>query len=90
MRDYTPGQEELQIEPALGISNRGKKIINRGREFKYGQIDDFKLGQGLQIGAEQHHWEKLFPFLVPDTTKRKKTCRHGNSVFFATCLTNKR
>ena len=32
-----------------GIANRGKKISDRGR--------DSKSGQGLQIGAEQYHWE---------------------------------
>ena len=32
-RDYKSGQEELQIGAALGISNRGKKITNGGRDF---------------------------------------------------------
>ena len=45
-RDYKSGQEGLQIGTALGISNRGKEITNRGKR-------DFKSGQGLQIGAEQ-------------------------------------
>ena len=47
-----------------GITNRGKKITNRGRDFKSGQgfqigaditnrgKRGFKSGQGLQIGAE--------------------------------------
>ena len=43
--DYKLGQEGLQIGASLGISNRGKKITSRGR--------DYKSGQGLQIGAEQ-------------------------------------
>ena len=44
-RDCKSGQEGLQIEEGLGISNRSKKVTNRGKR-------DFKLGQGLQIGAE--------------------------------------
>ena len=47
--DYKLGQEGLQIRVALGISNWGKKITNRGRNFKLGQRD-FKSGQRLQIG----------------------------------------
>ena len=35
---------------ALEISNRGKKITNRGWDFKSGQ-GDFKSEQRLQIGA---------------------------------------
>ena len=42
-RDYKLGQEGLQIGAPLGISNRSKKITNRGK--------DFKSGQRLQIGA---------------------------------------
>ena len=38
-RDYKSGQEGLQIGAALGISNRGKKIANRGRVFKLEQRD---------------------------------------------------
>ena len=53
-RDYRSGQEGLQIEAALGISNRGKKIgveiSNWGKDSKAGQRD-FKSGQRLQIGA---------------------------------------
>ena len=49
-RDYKSGQEGLQIGAALGISNRGKKITNRGRNFKSGQRD-LKSRQILQIGA---------------------------------------
>ena len=40
------GNKGITIRAALGISNRGKKITNRGR--------DFKSGQELQIGAEHH------------------------------------
>ena len=50
LRDYKSGQEGLQIGAALGISNRGKMITGRGRDFKLGRRD-FKLGQRLQIGA---------------------------------------
>ena len=47
------GQETLQIGAAKGISNRGKKITNRGR--------DFKSGQRLQIGArETINWGRDF------------------------------
>ena len=46
------GQEGLQIGAALGISNRGKMITGRGRDFKLGRRD-FKLGQRLQIGARE-------------------------------------
>ena len=38
-RDYKSGQEGLQIGAALGISNRGKKITNGGRDFNSGQRD---------------------------------------------------
>ena len=44
-KDCKSGQEGLQIEEGLGISNGSKKVTNRGKR-------DFKLGQGLQIGAE--------------------------------------
>ena len=56
-RDYKLGQERLQIGTALGISNRGKKITNRGKESSIqAEITnrgkrDFKSGQGVQIGA---------------------------------------
>ena len=43
-RDCKSGQEELQIGAALGISNRDKKITNRGDR-------DFKSGKRLQIGT---------------------------------------
>ena len=33
-KDCKSGQEGLQIRPAQGISNRGKKITNRGRDYK--------------------------------------------------------
>ena len=33
-RDYRSGQEGVQIGAALRISSRGKKITNRGRDFK--------------------------------------------------------
>ena len=51
-KDYRLGQEGLQIGAALGISNRGKKITNYGRDFKSGQRD-FKLEQRLKIGARR-------------------------------------
>ena len=41
-RDYESGQEELQTGTALGISNWGKKISNRGRIFLSEQIFLFK------------------------------------------------
>ena len=43
--DYKSVQQGLQIKAALGISNRGRKITNRGRDYKSGQ-------EGFQIGAE--------------------------------------
>ena len=51
-RDYKSEQKGLQTGVALGISNWDKKITNRGRDFKSGEID-FKSGQGLHIGAEK-------------------------------------
>ena len=48
--DYKSGQEGLQIGEVLGISNRCKKIANRGRDFKLGE-KHFKSGQWLQIEA---------------------------------------
>ena len=51
-RDYKSGQEGLQIGAALGISNRGKKITNWGRDFKLG-AKRFQIGaKRFQIGAE--------------------------------------
>ena len=50
--DYISGQEGLQIRPALGISNRGKKMTSQGRDFQPRQRD-FRSVQGLQISAEQ-------------------------------------
>ena len=50
-RDYKSGQDGLQIGATLGISNRGKKTTNCGRDFKSGQID-FISGQRLQLGQE--------------------------------------
>ena len=51
-RDYKSEQEGLQIGAALGISNRGKKITNCGRDLKSGQRyftnrgkRDFKSGR---------------------------------------------
>ena len=50
-RDYKSKEKGLQIKAALGISNRSKKITNRGRYFKLGQRD-FKSGQEVfQTGA---------------------------------------
>ena len=50
-RDYKSGQEGLQIGAALGITNWGKMITNRGKWItNWGR--DYKSGQeGLQIGA---------------------------------------
>ena len=51
-KDYKSGQlKRLQIgakrlQNGTGITNRGKRITNWGR--------DYKSGQGLQIGAAQH------------------------------------
>ena len=42
-RDYKSEQEGLLIGAAFGVSNRGKKITNWGRDFKSGQRD-FKSG----------------------------------------------
>ena len=39
LRDYKLGQEGLQIGAVLGISNRGKMITGRGRDFKLGWRD---------------------------------------------------
>ena len=47
-KDYKSGQEGLQIGATEGISNRGKKITNQGRNFKSGQRD-LKSRQRLQI-----------------------------------------
>ena len=49
-RDYRSKQERLQIGEALEISNRDKKITNRGWDFKLEQRD-FKSGKRLQIGT---------------------------------------
>ena len=43
------GQEELQIEAALGILNWAKKITTRGRDYISGQ-------EGFQIGAGIKNW----------------------------------
>ena len=42
----------LKIGASLGISNRGKKNINRGTDFKLGQRD-FRSGLRLQIEAKK-------------------------------------
>ena len=42
----------LKIGASLGISNWGKKNINRGRDFKLGQRD-FRSGLRLQIEAKK-------------------------------------
>ena len=49
-RDYRSEQERVQIGTALEISNRDKKITNRGWDFKSEQRD-FKSGKRLQIGT---------------------------------------
>ena len=51
-KDCKSGQEGLQIGPALGISNQGKRTTNRGRYFKLDQRD-FKSWQKLQIAVQQ-------------------------------------
>ena len=53
LRDYKSGQEGLQIGAALGISNRGKKITNRGKEISNWGRDYKSRQEGLQIGAAQ-------------------------------------
>ena len=45
-RDYKLGQEGLQRWVALGISNRDKKITNRGRDYKSGQ-EGFQVIEGI-------------------------------------------
>ena len=40
-RDYKLGPEGLQKGVALGISNRGEKITNRGRDYKLEQNNCF-------------------------------------------------
>ena len=56
-RDYKSGHKGFLRGTALGISNQGKKITNRGRDFKLGkEISNrsryYKLGQaGFQIGV---------------------------------------
>ena len=59
------GERGITNRGSLRDFNRGKKITNRGRDFKLGQRlqigareitnqdRDFKSGQGLQIGAGQ-------------------------------------
>ena len=49
-RDYRSEQERVQIGTALEISNRDKKITNRGWDFKSEQRD-FKSEKRLQIGT---------------------------------------
>ena len=56
---YKSGQEGLQIRVALGISNRGKEISNRGKkDLKSGQ--GLQLGQGLQICADQMLYTRMY------------------------------
>ena len=43
---YKTAMSEANVKTNSMVTNRGKKISNRGKE-------DFKSGQGLQIGAEQ-------------------------------------
>ena len=64
-RGYKSGQVRLQIGAALGISNKDKKKnANRGKEFSNRGNRDFKLGQGLQVGAEQiqPHFQGILSF----------------------------
>ena len=49
-RDYRSEQERVHIGTALEISNRDKKITNRGWDFKSEQRD-FKSEKRLQIGT---------------------------------------
>ena len=49
-RHYKSGQEGLQIEAALGISNRGKEITNRGKEISNRGRDNKSGQEGFQIG----------------------------------------
>ena len=49
-RDYRSEQERVQTGTALEISNRDKKITNRGWDFKSEQRD-FKSEKRLQIGT---------------------------------------
>ena len=63
----------LQIR--AGISNQSKEIFNRGRKLQIGVGGiinwgrDFKLGLGLQIGAE--HREYLYKILDQKRQKRR-------------------
>ena len=50
-RDYKSGQEGLKREEALGISDRGKKITNWGKEISNRGKRDFKSRPELQISA---------------------------------------
>ena len=45
-RDYKPGQEGLEIGVVLGISNRGKEISVRDRDYKSRQ-KGFQKGAGI-------------------------------------------
>ena len=52
-RDCKSGKRGLQIGTSSGISNRGKKFTNRGRDFTQGFQRDLKSRQRLQIGARK-------------------------------------
>ena len=42
-RDYKSGQERLQRGAAFGVSNRGKKITNRGKEISHFLINHISI-----------------------------------------------
>ena len=46
-KDYKLLGQVKRLQNGAGITNRGKRITNWGR--------DYKSGQGLQIGAAHHH-----------------------------------
>ena len=52
--DYKLDQGWITNQAAFEVTNWGKNVTNRRRDYKSGQ-KDHKSGQGLQIGAEQRH-----------------------------------
>ena len=54
--DYKVGQDGLQSGAAIWITKWGKKITKWGR--------DYKVGQGLQIGAIQPPVDRLLDRLI--------------------------
>ena len=75
-RDFKLGQQGLQKEAALGISNRVRYFESGQRDFRLGQRlqtgargisnhrRDYKSGQALQIGAEYKHMVHCKKWLV--------------------------